>query len=225
YKIKKRLSSVKEIRQKLTIYETCQETLPNRISLNFTLKPAPSAFRRRLRERHTALLRVNARSLPGPTSKDAERAFCRKTSTQADKMLSNLPRGMRSVATQICSSHFPTAKSYRFRFKLSDSPLYSKCSEVDIITHMIFRCRKFDQARLSLRRIYGLGFLRFEMKYMLQMKTLLKLSTSFPKNILAPTRASPVAPLSFLLIYGTHAKNRMHLSHYNRQLSMQKKYR
>ncbi|TIB36497.1 hypothetical protein E3P84_00901 [Wallemia ichthyophaga] len=87
------------------------------------------------------------------------------------------------------------------------------------------KCRKFDQARLSLRRIYGLGFLRFEMKYMLQMKTLLKLSTSFPKTILAPTRASPVAPLSFLLIYGTHAKNRMHLSHYNRQLSMQKKYR
>ncbi|TIA84610.1 hypothetical protein E3P98_00102, partial [Wallemia ichthyophaga] len=191
------------------------------ISLNFTLKPALSAFRRRLRERHTALLRVNARSLPGPTSKDAERAFCRKTSTQADKMLSNLPRVWPHRSAQ-ATSLLPSLTD-------SDSNCpthhYSKCSEVDIITHMIFRCRKFDQARLSLRRIYGLGFLRFEMKYMLQMKTLLKLSTSFPKTILAPTRASPVAPLSFLLIYGTHAKNRMHLSHYNRQLSMQKKYR
>ncbi|TIB09920.1 hypothetical protein E3P89_03044 [Wallemia ichthyophaga] len=31
----------------------------------------------------------------------------------------------RMTSTQIRSGHFPTAKSYRFRFKLSDSPLCS----------------------------------------------------------------------------------------------------
>ncbi|TIA98889.1 hypothetical protein E3P92_02542 [Wallemia ichthyophaga] len=152
------------------------------ISIDFTLKPALSAFRKCLLERHTALLRVDARSLPGPKSKDAERAMGRMTSTQAARMLNKLPRGTRSVATHIRSGHFPTAKSYRFRFKLSDSPLCSKCNEVDSITNRIFRCRKFDQAGLFLRkRIYGLG-LRFEMKYMLSNEEALKSLYEFFKN-------------------------------------------
>ena len=167
------------------------DTDENRLSIDFTLRPALSAFRRRLREQHTALLRVDARRLPGPTSKDAERAMGKMSSVQAAKMLNKLPRGARSVATQIRSGHFPTAKSYRYRFNLSNSPRCSVCNEVDSTTHRIFWCRKFKDARLKLRRkIYGLG-LRFEMKYMLSNdQALMALYEFFKRQLSSPPRFS-----------------------------------
>ncbi|TIB36260.1 hypothetical protein E3P81_00028 [Wallemia ichthyophaga] len=123
-------------------HEGKKDTGENRNSVDFILKPALSAFR--------------------PMSKDAERAMGRMTFTQAARMLNKIPRGTRS--------QFPTAKSYRFRFKLSDSPLCSKCNEQVRSSKIIVE-----------EEDIWIG-LRLEMKYMISNKEALKSLYEFFKN-------------------------------------------
>lgn len=68
------------------------------------------------------------------------------------KMLKELPRVIRSLATQLRTGHFPTTKLYRYRFKLIHSPKWRTCGADDSILHRIFICRRHIMARITLRR-------------------------------------------------------------------------
>lgn len=66
---------------------------------------------------------------------------------QSDKV-SSYPTKQRSLTT---------SKSYRYRFKLIDSPKCRACGINDSILHMIFICRRHTMARITLRTTFELG--------------------------------------------------------------------
>ena len=74
----------------------------------------------------------------------------------------------RCLAVQLRTGHFPTTKSYRYRFRLTDNPKCNTCRLDDTISHRIFICRRHIKARLTLRKkVVSMG-IRFELGPMLR---------------------------------------------------------
>ncbi|TIB35827.1 hypothetical protein E3P84_01196 [Wallemia ichthyophaga] len=69
----------------------------------------------------------------------------------------------RCLATQLRSGHYPTTKSYRYRFRLIDSPKYSAYGTEDTISHRIFILKRHIMARITLRRKITKINIRFEL--------------------------------------------------------------
>ncbi|TIA95651.1 hypothetical protein E3P94_03608, partial [Wallemia ichthyophaga] len=128
-----------------------------------TLKTSYSAMRRRMCERYTAPLKVEASKISHIKSNAAKTSAGRLTAAKSTKILNELPRATRCLATQLRSGQFPTTKYYRYRFRLIDSPKCSACGTEDTITHKIFICRKHIMARITLRRKITKINIRFEL--------------------------------------------------------------
>ncbi|TIB68996.1 hypothetical protein E3P77_00795 [Wallemia ichthyophaga] len=129
-------------------------------------------MRRRICEHYTASLKVEASKIldiksnalstsssktsSGPTralpSNAAKTSTGRFTAAKTAKVLNELPRATRCLATQLRSGHYPTTKSYRYRFRLIDLPKYSAYGTEDTISHRIFILKRHIMARITLRR-------------------------------------------------------------------------
>lgn len=140
----------------------------NGFVLDIELRTSCSVTRRNLHETLTAPMRVEGNTLTGLTSRTARTAKGNLSSIKTAKLLESVPRATRCLATQLRSGHFPTTKSYRYRFKLTDSAKCSTCRLDDTIPHRIFICSRHIMARIALRRkILALG-IRFELGPMLR---------------------------------------------------------
>ncbi|TIB26030.1 hypothetical protein E3P86_04163, partial [Wallemia ichthyophaga] len=140
----------------------------NGFVLDIELRTSCSVTRRNLHETLTAPMRVEGNTLTGLTSRTARTAKGNLSSIKTAKLLESVPRATRCLATQLRSGHFPTTKSYRYRFKLTDSAKCSTCRLDDTIPHRIFICSRHIMARITLRRkILALG-IRFELGPMLR---------------------------------------------------------
>ena len=114
----------------------------NYTNIDFTLSTSYSAMRRRMRERYTAPLKIEASKLSVIKSNTSKTSAGKLTAAKTAKLLNELPRATRCLATQLRTGHFPTTKSYRYRFKLIDSPKCRTCGIDDSISHRIFICRR-----------------------------------------------------------------------------------
>ncbi|TIB62392.1 hypothetical protein E3P78_02424 [Wallemia ichthyophaga] len=128
-----------------------------------TLKTSYSAMRRRMRERYTASLKVEASKISDIKSNAAKTSAGRLTAAKTAKIFNELPRATRCLATQLRSGHYPTTKSYRYRFRLIDSPKCRACGTEDNISHRIFICRKHTMTRITLRRKITKINIRFDL--------------------------------------------------------------
>ena len=72
-------------------------------------------------------MRIEANYLAEITSQSAKLAVSKLTSLKTAKLLENLPRVTRSLPVQLRIGHFPITKSYRYRFRLTDSPKCNVC--------------------------------------------------------------------------------------------------
>ena len=136
--------------------------------IDFALRTSYSAMRRRMRERYTAPLKIEASKLSVLKSNTSKISAGKLTAAKTAKILNELPRATRCLATQLRTGHFPTTKSYRYRFKLIDSPKCRTCGIDDSISHRIFICRRHIMARITLRRKITKINIRFELGPMLR---------------------------------------------------------
>ncbi|EIM22495.1 hypothetical protein WALSEDRAFT_32166 [Wallemia mellicola CBS 633.66] len=111
-------------------------------------------MRRTMRERYAAPLKIEASKLSVIKSNTSKTSAGKLTAAKTAKILNELPRA---------TCHFPTTKSYRYRFKLIDSPKCSTCGIDDSILHRIFICRRHIMARITLRRKITKINIRFEL--------------------------------------------------------------
>ena len=140
----------------------------HRLEVGFDLRRSLAVTRRQVRSDITAPMRIEANRLRGMTSRAVKISTGNLTSAKTAKLLASLPRATRCLATQLRSGHFPTTKSYRYRFRLIDSPKCSTCRLDDTISHRVFICRKHFMARITLKKkIAALG-IRFELGPMLR---------------------------------------------------------
>ncbi|TIB38701.1 hypothetical protein E3P86_01481 [Wallemia ichthyophaga] len=95
---------------------------------DLTLKASYSAMRRRMRERYTAPLKVEASIIS-----DINANAAKSISWKADSSKRKTARGIS-----------PTTKSYLFRFRLIDSPKCSARGTKDTISHRIFICKRHN---------------------------------------------------------------------------------
>ena len=137
-------------------------------NIDFTLSTSYSAMRRRMRERYTAPLKIEASKLSVIKSNTSKTSAGKLTAAKTAKLLNELPRATRCLATQLRTGHFPTTKSYRYRFKLIDSPKCRTCGVDDSISHRVFICRRHIMARITLRRKITKINIRFELGPMLR---------------------------------------------------------
>ena len=169
----------------------------NKLPIEFELKSSLSALKRGLREQFTAPMRIEANHLTEITSRSAKLAVGKLTSLKTAKLLESLPRATRSLAVQLRTGHFPITKSYRYRFRLTDSPKCNTCRLDDTISHRIFICRRHITSRSTLRKkINALG-VRFELGPMLRnAKTLQALYEFFRPQVFSSVMTSghPVQP-------------------------------
>ena len=89
---------------------------------NIQMKPSVSVLKRKIHRRNTQLLRVQAHRLYDGCSARVSKARGKLSSKETAKVLDRLPRKSSIIATQLRAGHLPIVRTYRYRFKLSDSP-------------------------------------------------------------------------------------------------------
>ena len=151
----------------------------SRRSPNIQMKPSISVLKCRIHRRNTELLRVPAHRLNDGCSARINKARGKLSSKESVKVLDRLPRKARIIATQLRSGHFPTIKTYRYRFKLSDSPRCTTCNIDDTIFHRIFVCKRFNNLRIQLRQQLYEKQCRFEFNSMMHNSEALLALTKF----------------------------------------------
>ncbi|TIC13367.1 hypothetical protein E3Q13_03948 [Wallemia mellicola] len=107
-------------------------------NIDFALRTSCSTIRRRMRERYTAPLKIEASKLSVIKSNTSKTSAGKLTAAKTAKILNELPRATRT------------------------------CGVDDSISHRVFICRRHIMARITLRRKINKINIRFELGSMLR---------------------------------------------------------